>query len=69
MFLQDSQRRSSNISKIDVASAFQLLRGNTKGTSNQYPNATRVAAVQRKLELSSTCFVFKGNRSSYIFLV
>ena len=31
---------SRNFPKIDAVATSQLLRGNTKGISNQYPNAT-----------------------------
>ena len=41
VLLQDSQGDLQNFPKIDAVSTSQLLRGNTKETSNQYHNATR----------------------------
>ena len=34
-----------NFQNIDAVSISQLLRGNTKGISNQYLNATRVIVI------------------------
>ena len=45
MLLQDSQGRSQTFPEIDAVSTSQLLRGNTKGISNQYPNLTRVSPL------------------------
>ena len=46
MLLQDTQGRSPHLSKNRKT---HLLRGNTKGTSNQYPNATRVSIHSQRL--------------------
>ena len=40
MLLQHSQEDLRNFLKIDAVATSQLLRENTKGISNQYPNAT-----------------------------
>ena len=42
MLLQHSQEDLRNFLKIDAVATSQLLRGSTKGISNQYPNATEV---------------------------
>ena len=49
MLLQDSQVRSPQLPKIDAVATFQLLRGNTKGISNQYPNATGEHALDHNI--------------------
>ena len=42
-----------NFSKIDAKSTSQLLRGSTKGTSNQYYNATRDDISPRNVTVST----------------
>ena len=42
MLLQTQREDSGTFSKIDAIATSQLLRGNTKGIFNQYPNATGV---------------------------
>ena len=42
------RKDSKALPKIDAVSASRLLRGNTKGISNQYPNDTGVAVKRAR---------------------
>ena len=60
--------------KIDAVSTSQLLRGNTKGISNQYPNATRVSILyilytKRKNPLSVHRNVLLNSRLDFMCIL